>query len=65
MRAITVNVANIPTNPWHSIRIIAGTLHQGVQQPHRQLIGLEAPIPLAEPDCVREEVFCDNFRGGV
>ena len=31
-----------------SIRMTAGTLYQGVQQPHR--LGLEAPIPLVEPD---------------
>lgn len=48
-----------------SIRMIAGTLYQGVQQPHRQRIGIEAPIPLAEPDCSRDEVPCDYFRSDV
>lgn len=55
-------------NEFHdsSIRILAGTLDQGVQQPHRQQIGLEAPIHvLVEPDRAHDEVSCDYFRGDV
>ena len=45
--------------------MIAGTLYQGAQQPHRQQIDLEAPIPLVEPYRVYDEVSCDHFRDGV